>query len=114
MAKLDRSEKELVESVERGECKSVRRLESERRCYQRYAEATFKKSRRVNIRISQEDLDAMQKRALFDLAVCPYASSQKIILVFDCHLDRQSSVKIVAIGVKERNRVRIGREMIEL
>ncbi len=64
MAKLDRKEKELLESVERGEWKSVRRLESERGRYQTYAESTFKKSRRVNIRISVKDLEAIQKRAL--------------------------------------------------
>ncbi|MFQ5799222.1 MAG: CopG family antitoxin [Bacteroidota bacterium] len=32
--------------------------------YQTYAESTFKKSRRVNIRISEKDLEAIQKRAL--------------------------------------------------
>ena len=64
MAKLDRKEKELLESFERGEWKSVRRLESERGRYQTYAESTFKKNRRVNIRISEKDLEAIQKRAL--------------------------------------------------
>ncbi len=64
MAKLDRKEKELLESVERGEWKSIRKLESERGRYQTYAESTFKKNRRVNIRISEKDLEAIQKRAL--------------------------------------------------
>jgi len=45
MAKLDRKEKELLESVVRGEWKSVRGLETERGRYQKYAEATFKKGR---------------------------------------------------------------------
>jgi len=61
MAKLDRKEKELLESFERGEWKSVRRLESERGRYQTFAESTFKKNRRVNIRISEKDLEAIQK-----------------------------------------------------
>lgn len=64
MAKLDREDKELLKSVERGEWKSVRRLEAERARYQKYAEATFKKGRRINIRISAQDLEAIQKRAL--------------------------------------------------
>ncbi len=64
MAKLDRKEKELLESFERGEWKSVRRLESERGRYQTFAESTFKKNRRVNIRISEKDLEAIQKGAL--------------------------------------------------
>jgi predicted DNA binding CopG/RHH family protein len=32
--------------------------------YNRYAKATFKKDRRLNIRISTKDLEAIQKRAL--------------------------------------------------
>ncbi len=64
MAKLDRKEKELLNSVERGEWKSVRKLKTERERYQAYAKSTFKKSRRVNIRISEKDLEAIQKRAL--------------------------------------------------
>ncbi len=64
MAKLDRKEKELLESVNRDEWKSIGKLRSERKRYQRYAEATVKKDRRVNIRLSGRDLEAIQKRAL--------------------------------------------------
>ena len=64
MAKLDREEKELLKSVERGEWKSVRRPQADRGRYRKYAEATFKKGRRINIRISAQDLDAIQKRAV--------------------------------------------------
>jgi hypothetical protein len=32
--------------------------------YSRYAKATFRKDRRVNIRLSSKDLEAIQKRAL--------------------------------------------------
>ena len=64
MAELDREEKELLESLERGEWKSIHGSEAERRRYQKYAGATFKKGRRVNIRISAKDLEAIQKRAL--------------------------------------------------
>ncbi len=64
MARLSREERGLAESVERGEWKSVSNLKSERNRYQRYARATFKKDRRVNIRISGKDLEALQKRAL--------------------------------------------------
>jgi len=64
MAKLNKEEKELLESVEKGEWKSVVRLKSERSRYRQYAEATFKKDRRINIRISSKDLMAIQKRAL--------------------------------------------------
>jgi predicted DNA binding CopG/RHH family protein len=64
MAKLDKSERELLKSVESGEWRSVADKEDELKRYGEYARATFKKDRRVNIRISGKDLDALQKRAL--------------------------------------------------
>ncbi len=64
MAKSTPKEKELLESVERGEWKSVKRLGDERKRFQKYADATFKKDRRINIRLSNKDLLAIQKRAL--------------------------------------------------
>ena len=36
----------------------------ERARFSRYAKATFKKDRRLNIRLSSKDLEAIQKRAL--------------------------------------------------
>jgi hypothetical protein len=45
---------------------SIRRmvLKRERARYSRYAKATFRKDRRLNIRLSSKDLEAIQKRAL--------------------------------------------------
>src|SRR5438552_6684174 len=57
-------EKELLESVERGEWKSAGGGKRERARYARYAKATFRKDRRLNIRLSSKDLEAIQKRAL--------------------------------------------------
>ena len=62
--KLDANEKEIVDSVERGEWRSARGGKRERSRYARYARATFRKDRRLNIRISSKDLEAIQKRAL--------------------------------------------------
>ena len=62
--KLEADEKELLESVERGEWKSSRGAKRERARYSRYAKATFRKDRRLNIRLSTKDLEAIQKRAL--------------------------------------------------
>jgi len=64
MSKLDPQERELLESYDRGEWKSVARSARDRKRYQEYAKATFKKDRRVNIRISTKDLEAIQNRAL--------------------------------------------------
>ena len=62
--KLDADEKELLDSVERGEWKSAKGGKRERTRYSRYAKATFRKDRRLNIRLSSNDLEAIQKRAL--------------------------------------------------
>jgi len=62
--KLDIDEKELLESVEHGGWKSAGGGKRERTRYARYAKATFRKDRRLNIRLSSKDLQASQKRAL--------------------------------------------------
>jgi predicted DNA binding CopG/RHH family protein len=62
--KLDADEKELLESVEQGEWKSGGAGKKERNKYVRYAKATFRKDRRLNIRLSSKDLEEIQKRAL--------------------------------------------------
>ena len=62
--KLSKDEKELLDSVERGEWETIPNFEKEAKRYQEYAKATFRKDRRVNIRISEKDLVNIQKRAL--------------------------------------------------
>ena len=64
MSKLDRQERALLKAFEGGEWKSTAQLARERKQYQEYAKATFKKDRRVNIRISTKDLEAIQHRAV--------------------------------------------------
>ncbi len=64
--KLEADEKELVDSVERGEWKSAKGGKREPARYTRYAKATFRKDRRLNIRLSSKDLEAIQKRALVE------------------------------------------------
>jgi predicted DNA binding CopG/RHH family protein len=62
--KLDADEKEMLDSVERGEWKSARGGKRERTRYSRSAKATFRKDRRLNTRLWSKDLEAIQKRAL--------------------------------------------------
>ena len=64
MSKLNKDEKELLDYVEAGEWRTVPDRDNELKRYQEYAAATFKKDRRINIRISSKDLHALQKRAL--------------------------------------------------
>jgi len=63
-AKIDKEEQALLESVERGEWKTVKNIRSEKKRYQSYARATFAKNKRVNIRIAEKDLNALQTRAV--------------------------------------------------
>lgn len=61
--KLDSEEQELLAAYESGEFESD--LDADRRKYiANAAEETFKKDKRINIRISSRDLEALQRRAL--------------------------------------------------
>ena len=64
MKNLDSEEKELLESYDRDEWQTVSEMKSESDRYRRYASATYKKDKRVNIRMSEKDLMAIQKKAL--------------------------------------------------
>lgn len=62
--KLSKREKEIVESVERGDWRSVRGVKKQKKRYQDYAKATVRKDKRVNIRMSEKDLIRLQKKAM--------------------------------------------------
>ena len=64
MAKLDKEEKELFGSVEKGEWRYVQNLEAEIKAAKSIADATVAKTRRMNIRISEKDLIALRVRAI--------------------------------------------------
>ena len=61
-AKLSKEEQELLDSVESGEYESTL-TDSRRRELEAAAANTFKKDKRINIRISNRDLIAVQSRA---------------------------------------------------
>ena len=60
---LDQEEQDILASFEVGEWHSVPDASSEIERYRQYARATLKKDRRVNIRLSASDLEAIQRRA---------------------------------------------------
>jgi predicted DNA binding CopG/RHH family protein len=64
MTQLDNEEQEILDAFERGELKTAADKEAEMKKHQQYAAETFKKDKRINIRISSRDLDALRKRAL--------------------------------------------------
>ena len=64
--KLDKEEKDILDSYERGEWKSVKNLKKEIERHRGYARQTLRKDKRVNIRISSMVLDEIQTRAIED------------------------------------------------
>ena len=60
---LDEEERDLLESYERGEWVPVPDMEARIAEYQEAARAFFRKDRRVNIRISNRDILALQEIA---------------------------------------------------
>ena len=61
--KLDKSEQDLLAAFESGQLKSVL-TPARKKLIKSSAEQTVKKEKRINIRISGRDLDAIQRRAL--------------------------------------------------
>jgi predicted DNA binding CopG/RHH family protein len=61
--RLDSEETKLLDSYDAGEWRSIEGWEPEAERYRQYARATFGKEKRVNIRISSQDLEGIQKRA---------------------------------------------------
>jgi predicted DNA binding CopG/RHH family protein len=73
--KLDNEEKELLESYENDEWVSISEDVNK---YKVAAKNTFKKNKRVNIRISEMDLELLQERALIE--GLPYQTLMSSIL----------------------------------
>jgi predicted DNA binding CopG/RHH family protein len=61
---LDREEKRLLDSYERGEWRSVKDRGAEIAKLRRYARITLQKNRRINIRLSERDLVGIQTHAI--------------------------------------------------
>jgi predicted DNA binding CopG/RHH family protein len=62
--KLDNEEKEILNDYENDEYVEISDMEKEIEKHTEYAKATFLKNKRINIRISQRDLEYVQRRAL--------------------------------------------------
>jgi predicted DNA binding CopG/RHH family protein len=61
--KLDKEEEKFLRSYEKGEWKSSQLTKAERHRYAAAAAAALKKDQRINIRLSQADLEGIQARA---------------------------------------------------
>jgi predicted DNA binding CopG/RHH family protein len=63
MKTLDRYEKQILSAFEAGKLKSTVTSEASLRRYREVARATLAKNKRVNIRLSMQDLSEIQTRA---------------------------------------------------
>ena len=75
---LDVEEKELVRSIDKDEWQEIRDAGKYKRLAKDYAEATIRKDKRMNIRISERDLKNLKKRALEE--GIPYQTMVSMIL----------------------------------
>jgi len=64
MKTLDRYEKQILSAFETGKLKSTVTSEASLRRYREYARATLSKNKRVNVRLSTQDLSEIQTRAV--------------------------------------------------
>ena len=62
--RLTEEEQEILDSFEKGEWVPVKDLSKRKRELIRYARNTLKKDKRLNIRISERDLNELQKKAV--------------------------------------------------
>jgi predicted DNA binding CopG/RHH family protein len=60
---VDEEERDLAESLERGEWRSVDDFSEARETARQYAAATLRKDQRLNVRISERDLKLLKARA---------------------------------------------------
>jgi predicted DNA binding CopG/RHH family protein len=63
-SKLDKHEKELLKSFDDDEWKEIPNMKKEISRHESYAKSTLKKDKRINIRISQRDLESIQRKAI--------------------------------------------------
>jgi predicted DNA binding CopG/RHH family protein len=64
--KLTNEEKEILKSYENGEWISSKNLSADRKQLKGYAKTALRKDRRINIRISENDLLQLQRKAAQD------------------------------------------------
>ena len=60
---FDKEELQILQDFERGEFRSIRNFQSEKRELEKAARSTLQKDKRINIRISSRDLERIQMRA---------------------------------------------------
>lgn len=62
--KLDKKEKEILADFDSGDFARVKKIKSEKEKYQNYAKLTLNKSKNINIRLSEKDLQKIKSKAV--------------------------------------------------
>ena len=62
--KITKEEQALTDSIDRGEWKSVKDVERQKKLLINAAKTTMNKDQRMNIRVSKRDIDTLKARAL--------------------------------------------------
>jgi predicted DNA binding CopG/RHH family protein len=75
---IDNEEKELIRSIENDEWVESRDTVKQKKLAKEYAEATIRKDKRMNIRISERDLKNLKKKALEE--GIPYQTMVSMVL----------------------------------
>jgi predicted DNA binding CopG/RHH family protein len=75
---LDEQERDLIESIEKDEWQEAVQADRLRKQAEAYADATIRKDRRMNIRISERDLRNLKRRALEE--GIPYQTMVSMVL----------------------------------
>ena len=75
---LDEEERELIRSIENNEWVESKDAIKQKKLAKEYAEATIRKDKRMNIRISERDLRNLKKKALEE--GIPYQTMVSMIL----------------------------------
>ena len=78
MSEIDREEKDMLTTFERDEWRPIAERDAEIERYRAYARSTFEKDSQVNIHISGNDLEAIQRQA--DEKGIPYQALMSSVL----------------------------------
>lgn len=62
--KLDKFEREIENSLEKGEWRSIKNLSHEKKRLAKIARSTIKKNKTINIRINEFDLNSLKAKAI--------------------------------------------------
>jgi predicted DNA binding CopG/RHH family protein len=99
---LDEQERDLVDSIERDEWREAAHAGQLRKQAEAHAEATIRKDRRMNIRISERDLRNLKRRALEE--GIPYQTMVSMVLhkyISGQFLDRPTSETVTTTATRK-------------